>query len=179
MHPLAAPPQDQAVVTVGAPRDPGPYSRQAFAVSLAGDIDRRYVGFTLGGSLGQMYPADAWNNVEPADPIVFMPALGFRVGKLDGPSIELRVGDELPTWAPAPSMILAFGVGDSRGNRARVGATGEGGLFVSGHYTNRSGFEIRPSLIVGPGGTDPLNLFQAGIMVRKWVRAEPRPPVER
>lgn len=169
----------RAVVTVGAPRDPGPYSSEAFAVSLAGDFDRRYVGFTLGGSLGQMYPADSWSNAEPADAMVFMPALGFRVGELHGPSLELRAGDELPTWAPAPSVTAAVGLGDSRGNRARIGVTDAGGLFVSGHYTNHGGFEIRPSIIVAPGGTDALNLFQAGIMVRKWVRAEPRPPVER
>jgi prolipoprotein diacylglyceryltransferase len=169
----------RAVVTVGAPSDPGGYSHGAFAVSLAGDFDRRYAGFTLGASLGQMYPAGSWDSVEPSEGVVFLPALGFRLGELHGPSLEVRVGDELPTWAPAPSLSAALGLGDSRGNRARIGVTDLGGLFVSGHYTNRGGFEIRPSIVVAPGGSDPLNLFQAGIMVRKWVRAELPPPVER
>lgn len=169
----------RAVVTAGTPRDPGGYTQQAFGVSLAGDIDRRNVGFTVGATVGQMYPADGHADEDPVSAIPFMPALGLRVGALHGASLELRLGDELPTWAPAPMATLAFGLGDSRGNRLRVGALDVGGLFVTGHYTNRQGFEIRPSIVLAPGGSDELNLIQGGIMLRKWIRVEPRPPAGR
>jgi prolipoprotein diacylglyceryltransferase len=172
-----------ANVSIGNPQNPGPYTQHSVGFTAVGDADWKWVGLSVGFSAGKFYPMDegyqgnAYGADSRAKAITGFPAFGLRVGKLDGFSVETRVGDESPMWIPGPVTTIAIGIGDSRGNRLRIGAA-ETGLFVGGRRMMANGLEISPS-IVAFGGSDDYgtvqNSMHAGVAFRKWFRAS-RPP---
>ena len=168
----------KAHVLEGTPTDPQGYFRQTYGFSIIGDADWKYLGLSAGVSAGRLYPMLEDDNNGPTTdrptPLDAFPAFRLRIGKHNGFAFETRVGNESPTWIPAPaaSMTLAYG---SNGNRFRAGVT-EAGILLAGEKVLPSGTEILPMILLPGGGDATLqNAFSAGIMVRKWIRGG-RPP---
>jgi hypothetical protein len=160
-----------AKVSIGTLRDGGPYTQHSYGISFAADADWKHFGLTLGISGGQFYPMLEDGGGGRSKPLPFFPALGVRVGRFDGFSVEARIGDEAPMWLPAPVGSIALAFGDSSGNRVRIGGT-EAGLLVAGRAT-RSDLEILPTVVIGAspgsGGSYVAGAIQGGLMVRKWI----------
>ncbi|HET9426507.1 MAG TPA: prolipoprotein diacylglyceryl transferase family protein [Gemmatimonadaceae bacterium] len=159
----------RAVVRAGTPRQPGPYSTSSLGVSIAGDLDWTYFGMSLGVNTGSVHLMLPMDYGDPPEPVNLLPAIGVRVGKLHGLSLEARFADEVPFWAPAPVATFAVGVGDANGNRFRGGIS-EAGLFLGGRLIRPTGLEISPSIGIGGEG-EVSSAVQTGVMVRKWIRA--------
>jgi prolipoprotein diacylglyceryltransferase len=164
-----------AVVERGTPASPGPYTQISSGIQVVGDADWKYFGMSLGVSTGRFYPMveASYQPGEHVEPINAFAAFGLRVGPLHGPSIELRVADEAPMWVPAPIATFAFGLGDAKGNRIRVGVS-EAGVLVSGKHLSTRGVEVVPTLLVGGvnggGDGDANQVIYGGLMIRKWIR---------
>jgi phosphatidylglycerol---prolipoprotein diacylglyceryl transferase len=170
-----------AVVSEGTPAQPGAYTRHSAGVSLAGDADWKYLGLSLGMSVGQFYPMEGsleYPQTDPPAALSSFASFGMRVGPLNGLSLETRIADETPSWIPAPLVTVAVGLGDKRGNRIRVGIS-EAGYFVAGRHFTESGMEVSPTINVGrrARAEEQLqNAIQGGVMIRKWVRGVPPHP---
>jgi phosphatidylglycerol---prolipoprotein diacylglyceryl transferase len=169
-----------AVVTDGTPSSPGARTRRSIATSAVGDVDWKYLGLSLGATVGRfnvMDEAIAGYHADDAPPMTGFGAFGLRLGSLTSVSVELRVGDETPYWIPGPLSTVALGLGDKHGNRIRVG-TSESGVFVGGRHMSRTGLEVLPSMTMKAGsGYDLTNALQGGVMVRKWFRPKGTQPI--
>lgn len=158
-----------AQVSRGAPYRPGAYDISTHGVSIIGDYDWRRFGFSIGGSYGRFATVIDRENGALDPSFDRLLALGIRVGPKKGTSLELRVGDNAPTWSPAPAGTLALGFGDSLGNRLRVGVS-ETGAFVAASRRVGSRVELLP-FAAGLGVGTVASSIHAGLMVRRWFDA--------
>jgi hypothetical protein len=173
----------RAIIKQGVPPDPDEYTQPVYGLSAVVDADFKYFGMSLGATGGQLFPMQEPTSrvAETSHPAAIgtLPAIAMRFGKLEGVSFEWRFADESPMWAPAPVLSLAVGIGDSLGNRVRGGIT-EAGILLAGNKKTATGLEVMPTLVIGTGGNGSLQKsFSGGIMFRRWIRVERRPPGER
>ena len=118
--------------------------------TAAATFDGKWVGASLGFTSGHW----AWKDERPIIGRVpsQLTAVGaFRVGKLYGFHSELEVGTFEPAPAPGPAARLMIGIGDTLGNRLRVGAA-DASFLITGRLISKAGFEFEPS--VSFGGVD-------------------------
>jgi len=154
---------DAPVVIKGQPRLRGEYSDPDVGVTLIGDMDWHYLGLSFGATVGSVSVLEQEYNGKA---IPWAPAFGFRIGPVNGTSIELKAGDNPPSWAPKPLVQFGAAVGDASGNRLRFGIS-DAGFYVAGRKVSKDGIEIAPFAALSPFESSGLH---GGIMVRKWYR---------
>lgn len=156
------------VRTGTAPRPEG-YNTAIRGLSIAGDVDWKYVGLSAGGMFGTLVTAID-REISPRSDFTSFGTAGIRLGPTAGASLDIRVGDTRPSPSPGPLTTVGFAFGDSTGNQLRI-AGSEMGFYASGRKFVSSRTEVMPYL--GLGGTGNVSgAFHAGFVVRRWIRTE-------
>jgi len=162
----------------GTPARPDGYTALQGGVSIAGDADAKYAGITLGlvgGSMDPLFSDPEIDQRTLADPFAYasvpghfnlLPVFGLRLGPRDGISFEIKANDNMPAATPSMSAQFGFAVGDSKGNRLRLGFS-DAGPYVGGSIVSKTGLEIMPFAAGGSDGSSTRG-GHAGVMVRKW-----------
>jgi phosphatidylglycerol:prolipoprotein diacylglycerol transferase len=153
------------------PADSAPYARTSSGATIAGDLDWKWFGLSLGATVGDLYirSASGFADNELSHERV-LPDIGLRIGTSAG-ALEARFGDEIPFAFPSPVATLAI-TGGTPSTRMRVGVS-DAGPCIGLRLMTPQGFEFDPFLAVGfrcdycARGRNS----QGGLMVRKWVRA--------
>lgn len=155
-----------------------PYSARHSGLTLIGDFDWQYFGVSAGGTVGKMYPIAQAGGDDAQGRGVRHAWFsgGVRAGS-ERAGLEFRVGDEQPAGLPMPSMTLGVGIGNGVDTRVRFGMS-EMGVFLTGRHITKTGFEVDPMVTLGGfkgisgGGVE--RGFSGGLMVRKWLRTDPK-----
>ncbi len=149
------------------------YTHNHNGLSLIGDFDFRYLGVSVGATLGNLYPIIEAGGGDIGGRGVKHAwfAGGVRVGP-ERSAVEIRFGDEQPSGQPLPGLTAGLAFANDQGTRLRFGMS-EVGPFVSGRHVLPSGLEFNP--LVAAGGGQTKGGLHAGLMVRKWFRTDPKP----
>jgi hypothetical protein len=155
----------------GSPSPGAPYPAYSLrhrGATIAGDLDYRFLGLTLGGTFGQFYPLLDAQEDAPGYRVVQdrWVSAGVRLGT-QRIALEVRSGDEAPTGAPFPAFTIGLGIGNGKDTRVRVG-TSDMGPFIALRHVTRSGLEIDPLFGRAHEG------LMGGIMVKQWFRTDSR-----
>jgi hypothetical protein len=164
---------DRARVTSGSLSNPRSYSTTNLSAGGFVDLTGKYAALTVGGTLGRVRPA--LNGLfegsdDPHVPWQGYPGLGLRLGPLFGPSIEARLGDEMPLNIAMPLMTLALAGGDAKGNRIRLGVS-EGGYFAGVTLKRPKGLDLTGTFHFV--NVDRWDRLGGGMAVRQWTRLPP------